>query len=193
MPRESLKSRGVTSLCMLIMVSLALPAVAMAAPGKSTVAEGERLVQALDCNICHSPKVFTAEGPQPDPERLLSGHPADSKLPPVPKGVVSPDGWGGLFNGHFTAWAGPWGVSFAANLTPDEETGIGVWTEDLFVGAIRHGKHMGVGRALLPPMPWQAYSNLTDEELHSIFTYLQSLEPVHNKVPEPIPPAPMAK
>ena len=149
---------------------------------------GERLVHALDCNICHSPKVFTEQGPQPDPTRLLSGHPANLPVPALPTGALGPEGWGGLFNPHMTAWAGPWGISFAMNLTPDDETGMGVWTEDLFRNAIRNGKHMGVGRPILPPMPWQAYSVLTDEEIHSIFLYLKSLPPVKNAVPAPVPP-----
>jgi hypothetical protein len=87
-----------------------------------------------------------------------------------------------------TAWAGPWGTSFAANLTPDIETGLGSWTEAMFVKAIRSGKHMGEGRPILPPMPWQVYKNLTDEDLKSIFAYLQSLPAVENAVPEPVPP-----
>jgi hypothetical protein len=54
-----------------------------------------------------------------------------------------------------TAFAGPWGVSFAANLTPDLETGLGTWTEDMFVRALRTGTHRGEpqGRKLYPPWP----------------------------------------
>lgn len=155
---------------------------------ESVIKAGERLVEVLDCNICHSPKVFTAEGPIPDASRRLSGHPADVAVPAPPMDALGPDAWGGLFNPHMTAWAGPWGISFASNLTPDDETGIGVWTEDLFRNAIRNGKHMGVGRPILPPMPWPAYAHLTDEEFHAIFTYLKSLPPVKNPVPQPIPP-----
>lgn len=156
---------------------------------ETPIQKGERLVHVLDCNICHSPKVFTAAGPEPDPARLLSGHVSDEVLPALPAGGIGPTAWGGTFNNNMTAWAGPWGVSFASNLTPDEETGIGVWTEDLFMNAIRNGKHMGVGRPLLPPMPWPAYAKLTDDELRSIFAYLKSLPPVRNAVPNPLPPA----
>jgi hypothetical protein len=59
-----------------------------------------------------------------------------------------------------TAWSGPWGQSFAANLTPDKNTGLGVWTEDMFIKAIRTGKHMGTSRDILPPMPWQAFAQM---------------------------------
>jgi len=158
-----------------------------AADDAKIVAVGERLVALLDCNACHTPKVFTPEGPRPDASRLLSGHPADEKLAPVPDGLIGPGGWGGLFNAGLTAWVGPWGTTFGTNLTPDAETGIGDWSEDLFADAVRAGAHVGGARPVLPPMP--AYARLTDEELHAIFTYLKSIDPVVNAVPEVRPPA----
>lgn len=149
------------------------------------LAEGERLVHNLDCGACHTPKVMTPRGPRPDVARLLSGHPAADKLPPVPEGVIDPAGWAGLFNAQLTAWAGLWGVSFASNLTPDEETGIGSWSLELFTESMRTGTHVGETRPFLPPMP--TYARLTDEELQSIFRYLRSIEPVSNKVPASMP------
>jgi hypothetical protein len=94
---------------------------------------------------------------------------------------------------HLSAWAGPWGISFSANLTPDETTGIGAWTEEAFIETLRTGKHLGMGREILPPMPWQVIGAMTDGDLKSIFAYLMSLRPVMNQVPQPIPPpsAPM--
>ena len=148
---------------------------------------GERLVHNMDCNVCHTPKVFTPEGPRPDMTRLLSGHPSDETIPAVPEGLISPAGWGGMFNNHLTAWAGPWGVSFGSNLTPDPQTGIGLWTEDIFVSAMRSGTHVGQARPFLPPMP--VYSRLTDKELHAIYVYLKSIKPVKNAVPAPLRPA----
>ena len=150
------------------------------------IASGERLVHNMDCNVCHTPKVFTPQGPQPDSSRLLSGHPSDEKLPTIPEGAISPTGWGGIFNNSLTAWAGPWGVSFGSNLTPDHKTGIGSWTEEIFVHAMRTGTHVGKARAFLPPMP--TYSRLTDVELHAIYTYLKSIKPIINAVPEALPP-----
>ena len=81
-------------------------------------------------------------------------------------------------------------VSFAANLTPDTATGIGEWTEETFVRAIRTGKHQGQpnGREILPPMPWPAFKNLSDGDLRAIWAYLRSVKPVKNQVPFPIPP-----
>ena len=94
-----------------------------------------------------------------------------------------------MFYPDLTAAAGPWGVSFAANLTPDE-TGIGNWTEDQFRKALTEGKLKGIdgGRQLLPPMPWTNYKALTNDEVHAIFFYLKSLKPIRNIVPMPITP-----
>jgi len=87
-----------------------------------------------------------------------------------------------------TAWSGPWGISYSANLTPDPDTGLGVWTEDMFLKAIRTGKHMSAGRPILPPMPWQGLAKLTDQDLKSIYAYLKTVPPVKNRVPDAVPP-----
>ena len=148
---------------------------------------GEYLVRTSGCDDCHTPKLMTEQGPALDASRRLSGHPAAEAMPAVPAGVLTADGWAGLMNAGATAWAGPWGVSFAANLTSDA-TGIGTWTEEQFVAALRSGKHMGSGRDILPPMPWQVYGQKTDEDLKSIFAYLKTVAPVANVVPQPVPP-----
>lgn len=87
-----------------------------------------------------------------------------------------------------TAWNGPWGTSFTANLTPDKETGLGTWTKENFVATIRNARHMGAGRPVLPPMPAPVYANLTDEDLGAVFDYLQTVPAISNKVPAPRPP-----
>ena len=71
--------------------------------------------------------------------------------------------------------AGPWGVSFTANLTPDKETGLGNWTEEMFITTMRTGRHQGKGRPILPPMPYQFIATLNDEDLKAVFAYLQSI------------------
>ena len=149
---------------------------------------GKYLATLGGCNDCHTPKVFGSNGPEPDPARLLSGHPASEKLPRIPTGVIAPDKWGAVTNNHLTAWVGPWGVSFSRNLTPDTATGLGSWTEDMFIKAIRTGKDQGEGRPILPPMPWPMYRQMTDDDLKAIFAYLRTLPPIRNAVPEPIPP-----
>lgn len=148
------------------------------------VARGKYLTTLGGCNDCHSPKVFTAEGVMPDTTRLLSGHPQSEKLSPV----LKTQDWI-LFNNSLTAFVGPWGVSYAANLTPDD-TGIGNWSFNQFLIAIRKGKSKGLegSRSLLPPMPWQMYRQMTDDDLKAIYTYLKSLPPIDNLVPAPIAP-----
>ncbi len=153
------------------------------------IERGAYLVNASGCNDCHSPKIITERGPEPDPMRLLSGHPEKEPAAKIPAGVITPTGWVALTNFHLSAWAGPWGISYAANLTPDDLTGIGAWTEEVFIKAMRTGRHMGSGRAILPPMPWQNYGKMNDADLKAIFAYLKSLRPVRNAVPQPISPA----
>jgi mono/diheme cytochrome c family protein len=158
---------------------------APAPPTADRVARGRYLVRAIGCGDCHSPKVMTSEGPVDDESRFLSGHPAATVLAPPP---APPEGWAAVASNDLTAWSGPWGVSYAANLTPDENTGIGIWTEEMFIKTIRNGRHMGQSRPLLPPMPWQVYRTLTDEDLKAVYAYLRTIPPVHNRVPEPVPP-----
>ena len=165
-------------------------ALSQQAPGTKTdiTERGKYIVSTSGCHDCHSPKVFVAGLPMPDTTVLLSGYPAAMKLPQIPKGIVSPDKWGALATNDFTGWYGAWGVSYAANLTPDSATGIGSWTEDGFMWGMRSGKHLGVGRDILPPMPWPNLAAMTDDDLKAVFAYLKSLKPIVNKVPAPIPP-----
>lgn len=149
------------------------------------IERGRYLVESIGCTDCHTPKKMGPNGPEPDRSRLLSGHPQDDvALPPAP--LQGP--WMAAVSADMTAWAGPWGVSYTSNLTPDRNTGIGIWTERMFIDAIRTGRHMGVSRPILPPMPWQAFRALSDDDLKSIFAYLTSLPPVSNHVPDPLPP-----
>jgi len=165
------------------------PAQKAAAPAQSSnVERGKYLVTIMGCNDCHSPKTMGPNGPEPDQKRLLSGHQASEKLSGVPAGLIAPDKWGTLANNNLTAWVGPWGVSFGANLTPDKVTGLGAWTPEMFLKAMRTGKHRGDGRPILPPMPWTLYVNITESDLRAMFSYLQSLPAISNMVPQPIPP-----
>ena len=112
-----------------------------------------------------------------------------SEVPAAPP--VDGKGWVWAGNATNTAFAGPWGVSYAVNLTSDA-TGIGSWTEANFVRAIKEGKHLGVGRPINPPMPWPAYRNATEEDLKAVYAYLKTVPPVKNVAPEYQPPQ-MAK
>lgn len=148
------------------------------------IARGKYLVTTSACHDCHTPKVMTPHGPALDTTRLLSGHPKEQPLGLI----VKTQDWI-LFNNTLTAAVGPWGVSYSANLTPDD-TGIGNWKYKQFETAIRKGKSKGLenNRMLLPPMPWDMYRNMKDEDLHAIFAYLKSLPKVDNLVPNPISP-----
>lgn len=155
------------------------------AAAEAQVARGEYLVNAMSCHDCHTPWTIGPNGPAPDMTRALSGHPSDLVMPPPPK-LTAPWGWSGAATN--TAFAGPWGVSFTANLTPDRETGLGRWTPEMFMATMKTGRHEGKGRPLLPPMPYFSVAALSDEDMRAVFAYLQSLPPVRNRVPAPIDP-----
>lgn len=150
------------------------------------VKRGEYLVSIVGCDDCHSPKRMGAHGPELIPELRLSGYPSSRPVQSADTNAIS-KGWA-LLGSDLTSAVGPWGMSFAANLTSDP-TGTGNWTEENFLTAIREGKAKGIreGRDLLPPMPWFVYRNMTDEDLKSIFAYLQTTKPVQNRVPAPKP------
>ncbi len=194
MKRTIVTGCTIIGLCCLFLGSEASLAAEQKAASKKTLIErGQYLVTIGGCNDCHSPKKMTPKGPVPDEARLLSGHPADEKLPEVPLNIFGPEKWGAITNSNLTAWVGPWGTSYTSNLTPDSETGSGVWNEELFIRILRTGKFMGAGRDILPPMPWQEYAKLTDADLKAIFTYLRSLKPVKNQVPAPVPALPLQR
>jgi hypothetical protein len=150
------------------------------------VARGKYLVTVAGCNDCHTPWRMGEAGPEPDMSRMLSGHPGNFEIAAPAKTPEGP--WLMVAALTNTAFSGPWGVSFTANLTPDPETGLGKWTEKDFMQTIRTGRHLGRGRPILPPMPIPMYKNFTDEDLKSIFSYLQTIPAIENRVPEPLPP-----
>jgi mono/diheme cytochrome c family protein len=156
------------------------------AADRTRVERGAQLVQTMGCHDCHTPWKLGPRGPEPDMTRALTGHPEQMMMPPPPKLPEGPWVWMGSATN--TAFAGPWGVSFTANLTPDRETGLGDWTEEMFIATMRTRRHQGKGRPLLPPMPAQIIAALPDEEIKALFAYLQSLQPVRNRVPAPIDP-----
>lgn len=152
---------------------------------RAAIERGRYLVTAVGCNDCHTPFKMGPAGPEPDMSRQLSGHPEGLV---ITAGAALSQPWAWAGTGTNTAFAGPWGVSFASNLTPDQNTGLGIWTEDMFVKAIRTGRHMGVSRAILPPMPWPWFRHFSDEDLKAMYAYLRSVPPIKNRVPDPLPP-----
>lgn len=154
------------------------------------IKRGEYLVTIMGCNDCHTPKVMTDHGPDLDRTRLMSGHPADVPLAPITDKEAVRTGQWVLMHPMVSAYVGPWGTSYAANLTPDA-TGIGSWSFEQFKKAVTEGKYKGLdgGRMLLPPMPWFNMVKMPDEDLKAMFAYLKSLPPVENVVPAPVPPS----
>ena len=150
---------------------------ALPAPPPGVNAErGKYFVTVMDCNGCHTP----FKNGEPDLTKMLSGHPQAVRIAGKP--AMAP-GFETQVNATNTAWATPAGVAFSSNLTPDRATGLGTWTEQTFVNAIRSGKKSGTGRPLLPPMPWRMYGQLTDDDLKSIFAYLKTIPAISNQVP----------
>lgn len=124
------------------------------------VNKGKYLVELLGCGSCHTDGALVGK---PNNARQLAGsrvgiaysNPLEVKYP---------------------------GVLYPANLTPDNETGIGTWTDTELLRVIRHGldRH---GRKRLSVMPWPAYAKLRDDDAGAIVAYLRSLEPVTHRVP----------
>jgi cytochrome c553 len=155
----------------------ALPIFAQSKPSTDLIDRGRYLATVGGCGDCHTPKTASME---PDGARVLSGAPSNAPAPSKPKAgeVVSSAG--------STAFHGPWGISYAANLTPDPTTGIArEYTEASFIRALRTGKTPD-GGSILPPMPWQNYAKMTNDDLKALWAYLQSLKPVKNKVKPPV-------
>ena len=170
----------------LILLLAAHAAPAHADPPDPVVERGRYLVETSACHDCHTPWKLGDAGPEPDMSRMLSGHPQALELPPAPRLPEGP--WMVVSSATNTAWSGPWGVSFTANLTPDPDTGLGQWSAKNFRDTIRSGRHLGRGREILPPMPYPVYNNMTDADLDAIFAYLRTIPPIRNAVPEPLPP-----
>ena len=152
----------------------------------SQVEWGKHLVIIAGCSDCHTPKKMTDKGPVEDTSLTLSGHPSQA-----PAAALTPDqlakGMAATYD--LTAWNGPWGTSYAANLTPDS-TGLGMWSEEQFITCIRQGLYKGIqgSRPIMPPMPVNDFSRMTDDELKAIFAFLKTIKPIHNVAPDYQPP-----
>jgi mono/diheme cytochrome c family protein len=178
--------QGATMNLTIPLALLAAASLQAGAPEDSPAAKGKYLVTIMGCADCHTPMKMGPKGPEPDMARHLSGHPSGMQVTGGPDLGQGPWVWAGT--GSMTAFSGPWGVSFAANLTPDKETGLGSVSAKDFLQIFRTGRHLGKGRPVLPPMPLPAYSQAKDEDLMAIYAYLQTLPPVRNQVPDVLPP-----
>jgi mono/diheme cytochrome c family protein len=141
-------------------------AAAQSAPRKADpmlITKGRYLVQIMSCGDCHTPGQSYGE---PDSARAFAG----SEL----------------------GWKGPWGVRYAANLTPDLDTGIGYWTAAELATTLRTGKRPD-GRAIGSPMPMANIMQLTPDDADAIAAFLLSLRPVRHEVPMALRPGVEAK
>lgn len=130
---------------------------AQAAAAMTPAQRGEYLVTVLGCHDCHTPGYFYGA---PDMSRALSG----SEL----------------------GWQGPWGVSYARNLTPDS-TGLGTWTDEEILRAIQNGVKKD-GSPMAPPMPWPDFAHLTRADAMAVVAYLRTIPPVRHVPPDRVPP-----
>lgn len=158
----------------------------------SQIKWGENLVHNAGCNDCHTPKKMGPNGPEDDKSLYLSGHPA--QMPPPDFDMNEAAKKGLVVTQTFTAWTGPWGTTYAVNLTSDS-TGIGAWKEEQFLKALHELKWMGLEgtRPIMPPMALMPVVKMSDDELKAIFAYLKTTPPVRNTAPEAVllpPPSP---
>lgn len=168
------------------LVSVTAPITRVSAEPESPVERGRYLVTVMGCGDCHSPH---GQDGKPIPGREFSGHPEGMPLP-VWKPEMMKDNVVATINPTLTAFAGPFGVSVAGNLTPDPETGIGKKTADQLVESWKTGKHWKEDRMVLPPMPMAPYKELKEEDVRAIFAYLMTLKPIKNACPKSVPAAP---
>lgn len=132
--------------------------VAAAAPAETPAQRGEYLVLVGGCDDCHTPGTMAGAA---DMKRRFSG----SEIP----------------------WSGPWGTTYAKNLTSDPETGLGKWSEEQIYRVLRHGQRPD-GSVLLPPMPWQRMAFMKDEDVRAIAAFLKTVPPVKHQSPAALPP-----
>lgn len=121
------------------------------------VARGEYLVNSvMACMACHT--VLGKESHMPELDKLGAGGRLFGKEEGLPGNIYS------------------------SNITPDPETGLGNWTDDEILRAMREGISKN-GQALFPMMPYLAYHEMGDEDAHAVVAYLRTIKPVKNKVP----------
>ena len=140
-------------------LTMAAPLMPAHAADPAAIARGKYLVAIAGCNDCHTPGYFLGK---PDMARFLGGSEVGFEIPGL-----------GVFHGP--------------NLTPDNDTGLGKWSVDQIVTALKTGKRPD-GRELAPAMPWRAFAEMTNADAAAIAVYLKSLPPISNKVPGPFGP-----
>lgn len=139
---------------------------------EALVARGAYLANVAGCIICHTPFQEQYMSPDATLDDLQT-------LSFFEKSALDMDR---AMGGGRPFALGPAGVIFSGNLTPDEATGLGAWTDEEIKTAIRIGVHKE-GRQMHPIMPFRIYNLMADEDLDAIVAYLRTLEPIENEVP----------
>jgi len=121
---------------------------------QDVLARGEYLSQIMDCGGCHTPGALAGK---PDAAMHLAGSTIGFEVP-------------GL------------AIVYPPNLTPDPETGLGRWSEEDIIRAVRQGVRPD-GRQLIPVMPYPSYSALTDADAAALAAYLKSMKPIRHAAP----------
>jgi mono/diheme cytochrome c family protein len=154
-----------TAVCLLL-ASLSLITSAHVVHAEGDAERGAYFAAISDCGSCHTPGGLT---PEPDFSRPLAGNFIGFEIPEL-------------------------GIFYPPNLTPDLENGLGAWSDEEIIAAIRSGVRPD-GRELAPIMPWRNYATYTDEDVADLVAYLRSL-PVDSNPdigffgPGETPPAP---
>ena len=141
----------------------------VAPENRAAVRQGKYLIELLGCGSCHTDGALVGE---PDIERPLAG----SRI--------------GIAYTSPLEGRNP-GVVYGPNITPDDETGIGRWTDQQIVDAVRAGEGRHGDRRILV-MPWPGYARISNDDAYAIVGYLRHLEPVRHRVPDDVPPGSMA-
>ena len=174
----------ISGFIILFVGSLAIIGVRSVQSQGDTVRRGKYLVDTLGaCGHCHTPRA----GAEYNMDMYLAGHPANAPYPRYNFSMMQ-QGIFILTSPQMSAFSGPFGTSFASNLTPDNETGLGEWTEKMFIDAMRTGHHQGDmnNRKIFPPMPTKHYAEMNDADLKAIWAYLRTIKPVKNEVSPPL-------
>jgi hypothetical protein len=145
---------------------------------RSYIDRGKYLVDHLgECVGCHTPLGKGGSG-DPDMNLYLSGVPA--KFAGAKEGPPQVAGFPGPKGARF----------YPKNLTPDPETGMGKWTEEQFVKALKEGVRPDGTKYPRSQMEWEFYGNMTEADIRAMYRYLRTIKPIKNKVPDNIPPQP---
>jgi mono/diheme cytochrome c family protein len=127
----------------------------------------------------------TTDKPPPDPTRVTQG----ARLAALGNCMGCHTAPGGKPYAGGRALKTPFGTIHGTNITPDPETGIGLWSQDAFARAMREGIDRR-GRHLYPAFPYEYFTHLSDDDVASLYAFLMSREPVRQRAPANTIPIP---